>query len=234
MTYFEVNEFAALVSAFDVQIQRAGQNDWVYYASQLVKNLEHGNTRILVAQLLDQAEIRNSRNIMNCPWEHRQFHYSLAPRITALKDRLQIAGIPDELVVAENRPFTAKAEVREFLEMGGTPMLLVDPYVGLGTLDCLRFVKVPIRLLTGTNAASIEEGFDRALTAFRNEGIEIDVRQHTKLHDRHVVFNDRCWLIGSSLKDAGKKAFHTIEIVDSKHDVIRALEAKWQEATPYP
>ena len=40
--------------------------------------------------------------------------------------------------------------------------------------------------------------------------------------------------VGSSLKDAGKKAFHAIEITDAKIEVVKALEAKWDTGTPYP
>lgn len=134
----------------------------------------------------------------------------------------------------EDKPFAAKSEVREFLEKAETPILVVDPFVGVGTLDCFRSVKVSIRLLTGKHANSIEQRFDAALQSFLAEGFQVDVRQHAKLHDRHIVFNQRCWLVGSSLKDAGKKAFHAIEIIDAKPEVIGALEGKWQAGTPYP
>src|SRR5262249_47040624 len=143
-------------------------------------------------------------------------------------------GVAREIVVAEDGPFTAKSEIREFLERAETPTLIVDAYVGVGTLDCFRTMKVPIRLLTGAHNNSIETGFENALKAFQSEGFTIEVRRHAKLHDRHIAFNDRCWLVGSSLKDAGKKAFHTMEIVDTKAEVLAALESKWDAASPYP
>jgi hypothetical protein len=107
-------------------------------------------------------------------------------------------------------------------------------YIGVGTLDCLRSTYAPIRLLTGTRPNSIEDGFPKPLEAFRAEGHRITIRQHDRLHDRHFVFNDRCWLVGSSLRDAGKKAFHVMEIVDSKAEITTAIEAKWTEGTQYP
>ena len=111
---------------------------------------------------------------------------------------------------------------------------MVDPYVGVGTLDCLRTLRFPIRLLTGSRGNSVEAGFDAALKAFQAEGFKIEVRQHEKLHDRHFAFNERCWLVGSSLKDAGKKAFHTTEIIDARAEVLGALETKWKEGSSYP
>jgi len=143
-------------------------------------------------------------------------------------------GIAREVVIAEDRPFTAKAEVREFLEKAETEIFVVDPYIGVGTLDCLRTAKCPIRVLTGAYGNSIENGFEAALKAFQSEGFQIEIRQHVKLRDRHFVFNERCWLVGSSLKDAGRKAFHITEIVDSKAEVVAALEAKWAARTPFP
>jgi hypothetical protein len=60
------------------------------------------------------------------------------------------------------------------------------------------------------------------------------VRQHPKLHDRYLVFNERCWLVGSSLKDAGKKALNVIECIDNKEAVVNEAERKWNEASTYP
>lgn len=233
-TYFEFDEFGELASSFDVVIQWTGNRNWITPARQLVERLEYGNHRVFVTQLLEQADIRNSRSIANTDWERRAFHYSFAPRISNLRGKLRAGGIPAELAIPDDKPFTAKAEVREFLDRAETPVLVVDPYVGLGTLDCFRSLRVPVRLLTGTHGASIEDGFDRTVQAFRGEGFQIEIRRHPKLHDRHIIFNERCWLVGSSLKDAGKKAFHAIEILDAKDEVVDALEAKWQEATPYP
>jgi hypothetical protein len=53
------------------------------------------------------------------------------------------------------------------------------------------------------------------------------------LHDRYISFNDRCWLSGSSLKDAGKKAFNVIEFVDGKTAIRSEIETKWQSAIVY-
>ncbi|HKQ08157.1 MAG TPA: hypothetical protein VJ464_23730 [Blastocatellia bacterium] len=142
-------------------------------------------------------------------------------------------GLPEEIAVPEDRPFSAKSQVREFLAAAETSITIVDAYVGLGTLDCLRDVIYPIRLLTGQKPQSVENGFDRALKQFASEGYAIEVRQHPKLHDRYISFNERCWLVGSSLKDAGKKAFNVIEFVDGKEAIASEIETKWQNAQTY-
>lgn len=114
-----------------------------------------------------------------------------------------------------------------------TEVIDVDNYSGPATLDCLVDVGHPIKLLTGAATHSIAEGFDRVLADFRAEGREIEVRRHAHLHDRHLVFNGRCWLLGSSIKDAEKKGFNLIEIVDSRLAIVSDINRKWEEGKPF-
>jgi hypothetical protein len=237
--YYSTDELVEMASIFEVEFDEAiiwkhGTFNWLGAARQLVERIDHGNHYGLLDSLVSTLEQRNKTAIARTDWERRDAHQSATPKIDQLEAALRNHGVAREIVVAEARPFTAKAEVREFLERAETAILLVDPYVGVGTLDCLRTVRVPIRLLTGSRENSVDAGFEAALKAFQAEGFQIEVRQHHKLHDRHLAFNERCWLIGSSLKDAGRKAFHTTEIVDAKAQVLAALEMKWNEASEYP
>ena len=96
-----------------------------------------------------------------------------------------------ELAVPAGNPFAAKSMIRDLVATASSDLLVVDTYIGLGTLDCFREVAVPIRLLTSKLEASIEKDLDRHLLAFRAEGRKIEVRRIAGLHDRHLVFNDR-------------------------------------------
>jgi hypothetical protein len=237
--YYSYGELMEAASIFDVNLSaehvwRMGHFSWLAAARLLVDRINLGNHYEMLESLLSALEQRNKTAIARTDWERRDAHECATPKIKRLIGALGDPGVAREIVIAEGKPFTAKAEVREFLERAETEVLVVDPYVGVGTLDCLRTVRFPIRLLTGANANSMEGGFDGALKAFQAEGFQIEVRQHGKLHDRHLVFNERCWLIGSSLKDAGRKAFHTTEIIDSKAEVLGALETKWASGSPYP
>jgi|SRR6185312_9718085 len=235
--YYTQEELLEMAEIFDVTVPGefyGPRFNWLAVARQLVEKIDHGNHYKMLEATLNAVEQRNKTAIARTDWERREAHQSASPKIGRIIAALSEPGIAREIVVAEDKPFTAKAEVREFLEKAETPTLVVDAYVGVATLDCFRTMNVPIRLLTGAHNNSIETGFENALKAFQAEGFTIEVRRHTKLHDRHITFNERCWLVGSSLKDAGKKAFHTMEIVDAKAEVLAALEAKWNEATPYP
>jgi hypothetical protein len=237
--YYTHDELIEMASIFDVTfpnstVWKTQHFNWLGAARQLVEQLDHGNHYQMLESVLGALEQRNKTAIARTDWERREAHQYATPKIDKLIAALREPGVAREIVVAEEKPFTAKSEVREFLERAETPTLVVDAYIGVGTLDCFRTMKVPIRLLTGSQNNSIEVDFENALKAFLAEGFNIEVRRHAKLHDRHIAFNERCWLVGSSLKDAGKKAFHAIEIVDAKGEVLAALEAKWSAATSYP
>jgi len=237
--YYTHDEIEEMASIFDVSlplevIWKGGTFNWLGAARHLVEKLDHGNNRTMMESLLSALEQRNKTAIARTDWERRDAHQNATPKIEHLVIALSKSGIPREIAVEEKKPFSAKSEVREFLEQATTPILLIDPYIGVGTLDCLRNVQSPIRLLTGTHPSSIENGFEESLRAFQLEGFQIEVKQHDKLHDRHLCFNERCWLVGSSLKDAGKKSFHVMEIVDAKTEVLAALETKWNVGSLFP
>src|SRR4029453_7614134 len=83
----------------------------------------------------------------------------------------------------------------EFPHGAVPPCVLSPDYPARFGLDRLRDVNLPIRLLTGKNPQSIEDGFPAALATFDAEGRQIEVRRHAKLHDRHFIFIDGCWLL---------------------------------------
>ncbi len=90
-----------------------------------------------------------------------------------------------------------------------------------------------MRLLTGAHDKAMAADFDRALDDFRSEGFDVTVRRHTTLHDRYLAFDGRVWLLGGSLKDAGKKFFSVVECIDSAGPILADIEDKWASATPY-
>jgi hypothetical protein len=200
---------------------------------KLITKIEHGNNRELLLAITSSLVNRANDFFAHSDWERRTYHQGMLGRLQSLEQALDEPGLPDEMSVSENRAFSAKSQMREFLAAAATPVTIVDAYVGIGTLDCMRDITHSMRLLTGQRPRSIENGFDRALREFVNEQHTIEVRQHSNLHDRYVSFNDRCWLVGSSLKDAGKKTFNLIEFVDGKAVITSEIEAKWRDAQPY-
>jgi hypothetical protein len=234
--YSSDRELRDLCAAFEVDPEIDPQSERLVYhflAIKLITKVEHGNNRQLLLAIVPSLVSRANDNVAHSEWERRNYHFGMLERLAKLEKALNQPGLPEEISVSEDRPFSAKSQVRELLAAAETRVTVVDAYVGLGTLDCLRDVTHPIRLLTGQKPASIENGFDRAVKQFIAEQHVIEIRQHPNLHDRYLSFNERCWLVGSSLKDAGKKAFNLIEFVDGKAAITAEIETKWIGAQIY-
>jgi len=232
--YYNDSELMELCTAFDVDLSYhllSGVPHLAWMRS-IIQNIDHGNNRRLLRALVVSLLSRAREGVVRTGYENRTHHQSMIDLIAPLEVELQEGGIPSELSVPEKNPFTAKSESREFLGKAETEVTVVDNRVGINTLDCLRDVNRHIRILTGQHSDSLADDFEKALQEFRIEGHSIDVRRHPKLHDRYILFNNRCWLAGSSLKDAGKKAFNVIELVDSKTLIYAEVTKKWEESIP--
>ena len=233
--YYDSEELVELCESFNIKYEfdHQARLATMNLARNLIEKSEQGNNRLFLKTIVPSLAGRASKGVASTSWERRDYHEEMSSNIRKLVEALQVGAISTEISVPEESPFMAKSEIREFLDSAETPILIVDNYVGAGTLDCFRDVQHPIRLLTGQHSGSIESGFERVLKEFRSEGHSIEIRQHPRLHDRHLLFNDRCWIVGSSLKDAGKKKFNVVECVDSKESIVADINAKWDEATEY-
>jgi hypothetical protein len=235
-TYYENLEIIELGALTNLDIDFGGTDvnfSHIKFARLLITQIEHDNRRrfleIIVPSLLNRAR----QGAAGSKWDAQEFHRRMVSNLELIANALDEGKLPEEVSVPANKPFTAKSEVRELVAATETILTIVDNYVGIGTLDCLRDVKHPIRLLTGLHHNSIASGFDSGLKDLLTEGYKVEVRQHAKLHDRFILFNNRCWLVGSSLKDAGKKILNIIECVDVKDIIVSEVEQKWSEASKY-
>ena len=124
-----------------------------------------------------------------------------------------------------------RGEVSTFIGRAKTEVTLVDPQLGIVTLDCLRTVTGLTRLLTASSPDALDENFQKALAALRAKGRRYELRRNKKLNDRFIIFNNRCWALSSSLKDAGSAAITLIEIIDACPTVTDFIERKWVKSS---
>lgn len=237
--YYDDRDLEDLCSVFDVPVNHesmTGKLAYMAFSKQLIAKVDIGNNRRLLNAMVPSLLNRANEGVATTDasvWERQRFHEGMVEHLRPIESALSEGGVPEELAVAENHPFTAKSKIREFLAKAETPVTVVDNYIGLSTLDCLRDIQQPIKLLAGSHAQAIEDGFSRALAAFRAEGFSIEVRRHPRLHDRYILFNNRSWLVGSSLKDAGNKQLNIIEGVDIKTAIVAEVEHKWNESAVF-
>ena len=95
-------------------------------------------------------------------------------------------------------------------------LLICDTYVDSKTIDYLALAQhaTSIKLLT----ANVQDAsrFRRDLAAFaKQHKIPIEVRQGTGLHDRYVIYPAGMLMIGSSIKDVGKKQSLVVKLPTS-------------------
>jgi hypothetical protein len=148
--YFKHEEFAELAALFEVQLDAVdlpfvyNRKPWLAPAREIVMKLDHGNTRRVLDSILDLADNRNSDSIAHTDWERRDYHGSMASVIKEARALLEASSVASEITVPAGHVFSAKSKVRELLETATTEIFLIDPYVGIGTLDCLRNIKILI------------------------------------------------------------------------------------------
>lgn len=232
--YYDSDDFLELCDLFDVNVEfNNGKIAYVRFARNLVTLIVHGNNRKLLQSLIPSLLSKCRNGIATTSWEKKVFHENMEGRILELFSLIENDQLPEQISIEEHKPFIAKSEAREFIGKAETSVTIVDNYVGVGTLDCLRDLDKPVRVLTGSREQNVEKGFTKSLSEYREEGHDIEIRCHPKLHDRYIIFNDRCWMAGSSLKDAGKKTFNIIECVNIKEKIVSDVEKKWAEAEKY-
>ncbi|MGP0592432.1 hypothetical protein ACTRXD_07805 [Nitrospira sp. T9] len=233
--YYDQSELERICKRYAVSFS-ADFDQLDILAESLIVGIDNGRNRNLLKVLVQDLCLRSSRAVARTDWERRDYHSVQFEHLGKLAKELEAQhdSIPTEVSVAAGKPFAAKTEVRELLASATTRVTVVDNYVDHKTLDCFRDTAQPIRLLTGTRKEAIKSGFDSILQDFRNEGYSIEIRRHPELHDRHILFNDRCWMVGSSLKDAGKKPFNLIEVINVRAEIEADVERKWQEGEEYP
>ena len=229
--YYDPADFLELCDLFDINVDfNDGQIAYVRTARNLITLIDHGNNRKLLQSIIPSLLSRCRNGIATTSWDAKAFHENMDSRILELFSLIENDQLPEQISVEEHKPFTAKSEAREFIGKAETSVTIVDNYIGIGTLDCLRDLDKSVRVLTGSRKQNIEKNFTKPLSEFVEEGHEIEIRCHPKLHDRYIIFNDRCWMVGSSLKDAGKKTFNIIECIDIKDKIVSDVDKKWGEA----
>jgi len=118
----------------------------------------------------------------------------------------------EEKVYSKGQVYDFYRDIRDISQTAKTDVFLIDSYVDEEALD-LYLEKIPqnvnIRILTNTpkgNFLTVAKNFKEKPNA------RFEVRQSTDCHDRLFFVDDACWVMGQSIKDAGKKPTYLIKI----------------------
>ena len=232
--YYTNYEIDDLCNQFDIAIEYRGADpDYLKLAKNLSQTTGLHSTQRFFKALIPDLLKRCNERVANSTSEDLIYHQQMVRQIEGFQLLVREQKGEVKTKTLGSFIFSTKTEVQTFFSTAKTDVLIVDPWIGVGTLDCVVGVKSQIRLLTGKSPDSFQQGFEATLKRFRKKIPNLSIRLYKPLQDRYIVFNEKCWLMGASLKDAGVKSLSLIEIKDFKQPILREIARKWGEAQDF-
>jgi hypothetical protein len=157
----------------------------------------------------------------------------LSKGLKRLEKILGQIGKSQVYVVKSGEYFTARKLFEEFLinEIKDKELLLVDPYISPSTLFPFSVLKgriTNIKILTSNIYEDIKfEEYKKQLEKETN--INVEVKDNKDIHDRFLISGEKCWSIGSSIKDLGNKDTMIIEIKGVTNSLRDLFQLRWDE-----
>jgi hypothetical protein len=135
-------------------------------------------------------------------------------------------------VIKSGQNFTAIKLFEEFLsQLKGEEILLCDPHISNVTLFPFSNLKdkfKSMKILT-TNIYDHEKFESYKKKMSKELGVQIEIRTNQKIHDRFIICGDKCWTIGSSIKDLGNKDATIREISEVTSSMKYLFSERWNE-----
>lgn len=123
--------------------------------------------------------------------------------------------LKEEFIFREPKPFDVYKTIEKIMCLAKNEVKIMDPYVDK-SLFPLYFsdvmTKVTIKILT----MQMFDKFKEVAKKFKQQKENFEVRSSEEVHDRYLIVDDRVWMLGQSLKDAGKKPLTIIEVEDAQ------------------
>lgn len=163
----------------------------------------------------------------------RNIHF-LSCGLERIRKILGQAGKSPVYVIKSGENFTAIKLFEEFLtsQLDKEDILLCDPYVSHSTLFPFSVLKGKIKsfkILTA-NIYDSDKFEDYKKKMSKELGVTIDVKLNQKIHDRFIICGDKCWSIGSSIKDLGNKDATVREITEVSSSMRDLFLERWKES----
>jgi hypothetical protein len=132
-----------------------------------------------------------------------------------VENRKIIPSTGKQILISESKPYDVFRFIEKILLSAQKRIFIIDAYVD-DKLFTLYFdqvdQKVEIKILTKNMYSKFEE----VAKKFKKQGRNFEVRTLNDIHDRYVLVDERAWLFGQSLKDAGNKPLSIVELDDVK------------------
>ena len=146
----------------------------------------------------------------------RQLEYQKATdeRFERVFDYMETHEAPNQKVFFEGQVYDAFELLVTLVQRAKREIVLVDGYVDTGTLNILAKKQPGVSVTVWTHPRTSLTARDAA--TFNAQYPTLEVGRTTSFHDRFLILDGaEGYLVGASLKDAGKKSFAIAKLEDS-------------------
>lgn len=125
------------------------------------------------------------------------------------------------------------ADLKEVINSANSEVMIVDPYFNGDAFDAYLSTAssdLVIKILADRYSKDISNYIEKHKTQF---GTNIELRRSKALHDRIIFIDDETsWIMGGSIKDAGKKATYLIPLATQLSVIKKEIYTEiWNLAT---
>ncbi|WP_232204413.1 ORF6N domain-containing protein [Olsenella profusa] len=147
--------------------------------------------------------------------ELRQLEYQKATdeRFERVFDYMEAHKAPSQRVFFEGQVYDAFELLVSLVQRARRGIVLVDGYVNTGTLNILAKKQPGVSVTVWTHPKT--NLTERDIATFNAQYPTLTIKHTTSFHDRFLILDGtEGYLIGASLKDAGKKSFAIARLED--------------------
>jgi hypothetical protein len=167
------------------------------------------------------------------PGKNVEYLYLTQKGINKVNELLGISLKRPVYIIKSGEKFSALKIFEEFLgnEMKTEIINLCDTHISDKTLFPFSELKGNLKklnILTSNiyDEIKFESYKNNLLSEYK---IEVEVRKSFKLHDRYILGNNKCWTLGTSLKDIGNKDTIIRENNEIYGSLKEIFDIRWKE-----
>ena len=147
-------------------------------------------------------------------WSNREYQKATDERFERVFDYMETHEAPSQKVFFEGQVYDAFELLVSLVQKAKRKIVLVDGYVDMGTLNILAKKRQGVSATVWTHPKTSLTARDAA--TFNAQYPTLEVKHATSFHDRFLILDGtEGYLVGASLKDAGKKSFAIAHLEDS-------------------
>jgi len=159
--------------------------------------------------------------------------YFLSGGLKRIRNLLGQVSKSPVYVIKSGQDFSAIKLFEEFLigQLDNVDVLLCDSYISHISLFPFSRLKGKIKslkiLTSNIRDATQFEVYRKKMA--KEFGVPIEVKINKKIHDRFIIFGNKCWSLGCSIKDLGNKDTTIREISEVVSSMKELFNERWAE-----